>query len=188
MTSSLDRLAPGILIAAPTLQDPNFEQSVILLCAHSDEGAMGLVVNRPAPLSTHDVMRQMGFPSVGPEKSALLGGPVAGTNGLILYIADDTDVSRGDTLVVSETLRLCPNSDLLKQISEGLGPSSYEVFLGHAGWGPSQLEGEIALGAWIPGDIDMPLLFEVAHSERWMHALNREGLSPEMLTTFRPHS
>jgi putative transcriptional regulator len=179
MVSSVEKIAPGLLIAAPLLQDPNFCQTVILMCLHNEEGAMGLVINRPAPFTLRDIMLQLGLEyTIEETQSAMVGGPVALDSGLILYRVEPGFAQREDELVVSEDLRLCPNREFLGSIGAGEGPSQYHMFLGHAGWGSGQLEQEISKGVWIPAPMRLDLIFSVPVNLRWEEALRGEGVVP----------
>jgi putative transcriptional regulator len=185
--SRMEQIAPGLLIAAPMLRDPNFERTVVLMCIMSDDGAMGLVINREAPLNMRDILTQLGLSCVGEGAQPLmLGGPVAQDSGLLLYRVDPAATGRDDELTVTEDLRLCPNRDLLKEIGEGQGPAQYHMFLGHAGWGPGQLENELAHGAWIPASLRLDLIFSVPIEERWDEALRGEGIHPAGFGGRRP--
>jgi putative transcriptional regulator len=189
MVSSIEQLAPGFLIAAPTLQDPNFVRTVVLMCLHNEEGAMGLVINRTAPFSMGEIMEQLGVEYTGKlTKQALVGGPVALDNGLLLYRVAPGSSRREDEISVSDELRLCPSRDLLLEIGQGREPKDYHMFLGHAGWGPGQLELEIAQAAWVPATLSMDLIFTVPFEDRWDEALRAEGLNAAQLGTFRPQA
>ncbi len=194
MASALETLAPGFLIAAPTLRDPNFDHTVVLMCVHNDQGAMGLVINRPAPVTIGDILQQMEIESKADDARqpmggrAMVGGPVALDNGLLLYEVGDDDEPREDELEVSPVLRLCPNQELLRQIAAGEGPERYQIFLGHAGWGPGQLEQEIAQAAWIPTSLRMDLVFDTPIEERWEASLKADGLHLAQFGAFRPSS
>jgi putative transcriptional regulator len=188
MVSPLETLAPGLLIAAPSLKDPNFDHTVILMCVHNEQGAMGLVVNRPAPVSLGDIMQQMEIEHEAQDttQAALVGGPVALDSGLLLYELDPSSEVRDDELKVTDHLRLCPSQEMLRSIGRGEGPSRYHIFLGHSGWGPGQLESEIAQGAWIPGQLDTNLIFVTPIDQRWEASLRAEGLHPAQFGAFRP--
>jgi putative transcriptional regulator len=191
MSSLLESLAPGFLVAAPSLRDPNFDHSVVLMCVHNDDGAMGLVINRPAPVTMGDILKQMQIEydrqgAVDLEQAAMVGGPVALDSGLLLYQVPPGTAQREDELAVADELRLCPNQQLLREIGLGQGPGPYHIFLGHAGWGPGQLESEISQGAWIPASLVLSLVFETPVDERWETALANEGLSPAQVGGFRP--
>jgi putative transcriptional regulator len=187
MSTALETIAPGFLIAAPMLRDPNFERSVVLMCIHNDDGAMGLVINRAAPLTMRDILTQLGLTCLGDGAQALMmGGPVAQDSGLLLYRVTPGSDTGDDELVVTDELRLCPNRDLLAAIGEGRGPNDYQMYLGHAGWGPGQLEAELAQGAWIPAPMRLDLIFTVPVAERWNEALRGEGLQPAGFASKRP--
>ena len=123
MPSSMETIAPGFLIAAPMLHDPNFDRTVVLMCVHNEQGAMGLVINRPSPMTLKDIMDQLGVScGVQVDQVTMVGGPVALDSGLLLYEANpDTEVAE-DELEVTEQLRLCPNREMLHQIGRGAGP------------------------------------------------------------------
>jgi len=185
--TQLEQIAPGFLIAAPMLRDPNFERTVVLMCIMSDEGAMGLVINREAPLNMRDILTQLGLACADEgQKALMLGGPVAQDSGLLLYSVAPGASRREDELIVTDELRLCPNRDLLQAIGEGQGPDQYHMFLGHSGWGPGQLENELAHGAWIPATLRLDLIFSVPIEQRWDEALRGEGIHPAGFATRRP--
>lgn len=189
MTSSMETIAPGFLIAAPMLHDPNFDRTVVLMCVHNEQGAMGLVINRPAPMTLRDIMDQLGV-TCGHrgDQTAMVGGPVALDSGLLLYEAEpDTEVD-ADELEVTDSLRLCPNKELLHQIGRGEGPSRFMMFLGHSGWGPGQLEWEFSQGAWIPAKMRTELIFNTPVDDRWEEALRGEGLHPGQISSFKPQA
>ena len=189
MTTTMETLAPGFLIAAPMLRDPNFDRTVIMLCIHNEEGAMGLVINRPAPLTMRDILTQLGVEcAVEETQNAMVGGPVAMDSGLLLYQVNPTTEKRDDELYVTDELRLCPNRELLLLIAQGKGPKTYHMFLGHAGWGAGQLEQEIAQGAWIPAPIRLELIFTTPTDQRWEEALRGEGVHPAQFSHSRPQA
>jgi putative transcriptional regulator len=180
-------LAPGFLIAAPMLRDRNFERTVVLMCIHNEDGAMGLVINRPAPLSIRDILVQLDLDcKVEAGQNILGGGPVAPESGLLLYEVDPGSEQKEDELSISDRLRLCPNRDLLQAIGLGTGPDKYHMFLGHAGWGPGQLEAELSQGAWIPTRLRLDLIFGTPFDRRWDEALRCEGLHPAQFGHSRP--
>ena len=185
MVSSLERLAPGFLIAAPALQDPNFDGSLVLMCMHGDQGAMGLVINRVCPFSIKEIMDQIDIGcEIDLERHAMVGGPVAVDSGLLLYRTEAGDDDRTDEIVITDELRLCPGRDLLEAIGRGQGPGQFDMYLGHSGWGPGQLEQEISAGAWIPTELDMDLVFSTAIDQRWNEALRIEGLHPAQMSMY----
>jgi putative transcriptional regulator len=189
MSSSMETIAPGFLIAAPMLQDPNFDGTVVLMCVHNEQGAMGLVINRPSPMTLGDIMEQLGVSCVSSfEQTAMVGGPVALDSGLLLYEADPASELGEGELAVTDRLRLCPNREMLHQIGRGEGPLHYVMFLGHSGWGPGQLEWEFSQGAWIPAHMRDELIFDTPVEQRWEEALRGEGLHPGQMGTFKPQA
>ena len=189
MTVALDQLAPGFLIAAPALNDPNFEHTVVLMCLHNEEGALGLIVNRPAPLTMQEILTQLELPCHGDHhQPAMVGGPVAVENGMLLYRCPAGTEAREDEIEVTPELRLTPSSDLLEEIALGEGPEDHLMFLGHSGWGPGQLEEEISIGSWIPAGLDTELIFEAPMESRWELALATEGISLMGLGAFKPQA
>jgi len=180
-------LAPGFLIASPPLGDPNFERTVVLLGLHGPSGALGFVINRVAPLKLGDVMGLAGY---GPTPSAaagavLVGGPVEPGSGWVLSgdaspasdvpgaIELSTDVSISSSRSVFDALARdleTPPATLGKRL----------IILGYSGWGPGQLEGEIAHGSWLPAPFDAKVLFDVDVGQRWEAAFALLGVSPAM--------
>ncbi len=190
-------LAPGLLIASPPLGDPNFERTVVLLAMHGPSGALGFVINRVAPLKLGEVLSLAGYSDrVGASSGAVyVGGPVEPGSGWILSgeasLADSADgvidvsaevkisSSRGAFDALARDLDATLASD-----AGGAGTSAAVgkrlVFLGYSGWGPGQLEGEIAQGAWLPAPFHPSVLFEVDVGERWERAHALIGVTPAM--------
>ena len=133
-----------LLVAMPGMGDPRFEQAVILVCAHSEDGAMGFIVNKPAPnLDFPSLLEQLGIESGPPRRDIRIhfGGPVESGRGFVLHSGDY--LSTNSTLQVNEVFGMTPTLDVLEEIAKGSGPSSALLALGYAGWGPGQLESEI---------------------------------------------
>ena len=175
-------LAGQVLIAMPAMGDARFAQSVIYLCAHSGEGAMGIVVNRPlAAPSFEDLLRQLKVEPVPPARAIRLcsGGPVDNARGFVLHTADWTDSA---SLRVDETLALTANLDILKAIATGGGPSRGLLALGYAGWGPGQLDQEIQQNAWLSAPVDLDVLFDGNHDTKWRRALAKLRIDPLLLS------
>ncbi|MFH1132840.1 MAG: YqgE/AlgH family protein [Pseudomonadota bacterium] len=181
----VEALAPGFLIAAPMLKDPNFDHAVVLVCLRNEEGAMGLVINRPSPFTITDIFEQIGIEfSLPITKHVMVGGPVEMQSGLLLYEVDSDSGIRAEELPISDTLRLCPDRAVLQEIGKGKGPVRFQMYLGHAGWGPGQLESELAQGVWIPGRVHPELIFSSPSDNCWERALGAEGLDSTMLSSF----
>lgn len=185
-------LAPGFLIASPPLGDPNFERTVVLLALHGPRGALGFVINRVAPLKLGEVMGLAGY---GPKPSAatspvLVGGPVEPGSGWILCARPELTGGAEGAIDVTDDVKITSSRvafDALASDLEG-GPVAGDgrvVLLGYSGWGPGQLEGEIAHGAWLPAPFDAKVLFEVDVKERWEAAYALVGVSPAMTIGMR---
>ena len=175
-------LTGQLLIAMPSMTDPRFATSVVYVCAHTDDGAMGIVVNRPlASPSFADLLQQLGVDPVPPARSIRLcqGGPVDHARGFVLHSADWT----GDgSLRVDDATALTASLDILKAIATGGGPQLGVLALGYAGWGPGQLEQEIAQNAWLSAPADSDLLFDDAHDTKWRRALAKLKVDPLLLS------
>ncbi len=175
-------LAGQVLIAMPSMTDPRFAQSVIYMCAHSSEGAMGIVVNRPlAKPSFPDLLKQLKIMPLPPARQILLcsGGPVENGRGFVLHTADWTDDA---SLKVDGRLALTASLDILKAIAEGGGPKEGILALGYAGWGPGQLDSEIQQNAWLSAPADMGVIFDAEHATKWKRALHVLRVDPLMLS------
>jgi putative transcriptional regulator len=176
-------LTGQVLIAMPAMTDERFAQSVIYVCAHTDEGAMGIVVNRPlASPSFADLLRQLSVDPAPPARSIRLGqgGPVDNARGFVLHTADWT----GDgSLRVDETMALTASLDILKAIAGGGGPRQGLLALGYAGWGPGQLDQEIQQNAWLSAPADMDVLFDDDDATKWRRALAKLRVDPLALSS-----
>jgi putative transcriptional regulator len=175
-------LAGQMLIAMPAMQDPRFARSVICLCAHSPDGAMGIVINRGMDsLSFDDLLNQLGLKPVPPQRRIRLlqGGPVEGGRGFVLHTAD---WSSDGSLQVSADLALTASVDILKAIAGGGGPRRGVLALGYAGWGPGQLEEEIQRNAWLSAPPDESLLFDEADDRKWLQAMAKLKVNPLLLS------
>jgi putative transcriptional regulator len=176
-------LTGQLLIAMPAMSDPRFSRSVIYLCAHSADGAMGIVVNRPlvAP-SFDDLLRQLKVDPVPPARQIRLcnGGPMDTARGFVLHTQDWTDDA---TLKVDENLALTASLDILKAIARGEGPVQGLLALGYAGWGPGQLDAEMQANAWLSAPADLAVLFDDAHATKWRRALGGLRVDPLLLSS-----
>lgn len=183
-------LAPGFLIASPPLGDPNFDRTVVLLAVHNEDGALGFVVNRHAPLSVGELLAHADYDEGHDEESPVwLGGPVQPQSGWV--ISDAEHLGSGDDVIeVDATIRVSSSQSAFDRLAEDAAAGSYDarrvlVLLGYSGWGPNQLEGEIARGAWLPTPLDEKVLFEVDPEERWEKAYALLGLTPTHMMTMR---
>lgn len=181
-------LTGHLLIAMPALADPNFHRTVTYLCAHSEEGAMGLVINRPTDLKLADVLGQMEIPTTNHavnDMPVLQGGPVSRERGFVLHQpAGDWEA----TLRVSDRIGVATSRDILSEIAGGRGPCRSLVALGYAGWGAGQLEQEVLDNAWLSGPSHDSILFDTPYEERWESAARLLGIDPGRLSTQAGHA
>jgi putative transcriptional regulator len=185
-----------LLIAMPVMGDPRFERSVIYVCAHSSEGAMGIMVNRPAGsidfpglLVQLDIIKkadQIKLPENAESMKVLKGGPVETGRGFVLHSSDffieDATLRIGDEICLTATV------DILKAIARGGGPKHAILALGYAGWAPGQLETEIQDNGWLHCDADPDLIFGGDVEEKYLRALRKIGIDPGMLSNEAGHA
>jgi putative transcriptional regulator len=181
-------LTGQLLIAMPTMGDPRFARSVICLCAHSQDGAMGIVLNKPLDgLSFDDLLKQLQLDPLPPQRRIRLmsGGPVENGRGFVLHTADwETEGS----LTVQPGIALTASLDILKAIAGGGGPRQGFLALGYAGWGPGQLESEIQQNAWLSVPADEDLLFAAPPDKLWEQALAKLHVNPALLSGLAGHA
>lgn len=178
-------LSGAVLIAMPGMGDERFAHSVVLICAHSPEGAMGLVVNKPArDLDFHGLLEQLDIPETaeGRDIRVLLGGPVERGRGFVLHSPDYE--SEGATMGIEGGFGMTATTDILKALAEGKGPSRAILALGYSGWGPGQLEEEIARNDWLTLDkASADLIFADEDGAKWTRHLRHMGIDPMSLSS-----
>jgi len=177
-------LTGKLLIAMPGMGDMRFEHSVVFLCSHTAEGAMGLIINKPAEdVVLADLLDQLEIPPDPPERGQMMvhfGGPVEGARGFVLHSADyDANLH---SMQISEAFRMTATLDVLEDIATGQGPERVLMMLGYAGWGPGQLEHEITMNGWLTAEADPDLVFKVPNSGKWSAALKTLGVDPLSLS------
>jgi putative transcriptional regulator len=185
-----------MLIASPGMQDERFARSVIYICAHSSEGAMGIVVNQPAPhISFADLLvklevipesEKIRLPSSAGDITILKGGPVETERGFVLHTADF--FIENSTLPIDEGVCLTATLDILKAIARGDGPASAILALGYAGWSPGQLENELQQNGWLHCAADPELIFGVDIEMKYERAMQKIGIRPGMLSSEIGHA
>lgn len=183
MSSDTLDLAGSMLIAMPGMTDPRFANSLVYMCDYSSKGAMGLIVNKPAhDMSFDELLEQLEIvPKVATDDiKVYFGGPVETGRGFVLHTIDYASDLR--TLPVRNGLALTPTLDVLEDIAAGNGPEEAMMMLGYAGWGPGQLEGEIAQNGWLTCDGDAELVFHHNSPTKWARALKGLGIDPAMLS------
>jgi len=177
-------LCGKLLIAMPMMEDPRFQHSVVYICAHSEEGAMGLIVNKPQP----DIRFSMLLEQLEIEKTEAsrdirvhFGGPVDNARGFVLHSEDYR--SETGTVEVDDGVCMTATLDVLEDIARGKGPDTSLLALGYAGWGPGQLESEIAQNGWLTCDMRKEIIFGRANEHKWMAALKVLGVDPVLLSS-----
>lgn len=184
MVDMQTNLCGKLLIAMPMMEDPRFQHSVIYMCAHSEEGAMGLIVNKPQPEIRFGVLLQQ----LEIEKSENVrdirvhfGGPVDNSRGFVLHSQDYR--SETGTMEVDNGICMTATLDVLEDIAKGNGPQTSLLALGYAGWAPGQLESEIAQNGWLTCDVQKDIIFGRANEHKWTAALKVLGIDPVMLSS-----
>jgi putative transcriptional regulator len=182
-------LTGKLLIAMPGMGDPRFEHSVIFLCVHTPEAAMGLIVNKPAPeLRFDSLLKQLGIPHGDRSRDIHVhfGGPVEHARGFVLHSGEYE--GQGSTLHVGERFGMTATLDVLQALADGEGPERSMLALGYAGWGPGQLEGEIRDNGWLTCDADEELIFGLPDARKWTSALKSIGVDPVSLSATAGHA
>jgi putative transcriptional regulator len=181
-------LAPGFLVASPALHDPNFRGSLVLMAEHSQEGAFGLVVNRPSPLSVRDLLvtvsEELGEAAAKAGRDGgqvLFGGPVDPERLWILHRSGASGDDEGAQL--GSGVALGGSRDLLEKLARTPDTGPFHLLLGYAGWGPLQVEAEVTQGSWIPLALDGDLALDLPVEARWEEAVHRLGLEPAGLVS-----
>ncbi|MDD7972379.1 YqgE/AlgH family protein [Roseinatronobacter alkalisoli] len=185
-------LTGKLLIATPAMPDLRFAHAVIFLCAQSDDGTMGLIINKPLPdLSIQKLAQHLQLVGEGahPEPAdgpIHFGGPVETGRGFVLHSQDY--FSADGSVHVIDGVVLTTSCDVLAELARGQGPAQAIAALGYAGWGPQQLEQELHAGGWLLADPDPELLFATSDSEKWNKALRKIGVDPRMLSGRTGHA
>jgi putative transcriptional regulator len=186
--STTASLSNHFLIAMPTLDDPNFHHTTTYICEHNEDGALGVVINRPLEMQLGDILRHMDIHPANDgiaTQQVYMGGPVQSDRGFVLHEPS------GDweaTLQVTETIGITSSRDILAAIAEGKGPDHAIVTLGYAGWGAGQLEEELAANAWLSGPASSTVVFETPIEERWMAAAALLGIDLNLLSGDAGHA
>jgi len=180
-------LTNQFIIAMPNLADPNFFHTVAFLCQHNEDGALGIVINRPTDMKLGEIFKQMDINVTAlatAEIPVFAGGPVQQERGFVVHTGG------GDwnaTMAVSETISLTTSRDVLEAIAAGEGPEQYLIALGYAGWGAGQLEKEIMDNAWLNTPCGQQVLFDTPVNLRWSAAADQIGIDISQLTAPAGH-
>lgn len=179
-------LANHFLIAMPALDDPNFSRSVTWLCEHNENGAMGIVINRPSDVSIGELYAHLALTISTEDIKApvLIGGPVQTDRGFVIHRPGSTWLS---TWSVSQAASLTTSKDVLQAMAQGNGPADAYIALGYAGWGAGQLEQELLANAWLTVEADARILFEVPIEQRWNEAAKLIGIDIALLSGAAGH-
>src|SRR5665213_598238 len=185
-----------MLIAMPAMNDERFARAVIYVCAHSSEGAMGIIVNHPAgnirfpdllvQLEVIPAVERIELPTKAEDVKVLKGGPVETGRGFVLHSADF--FIENSTLPIDEGICLTATLDILKAIARGAGPASAILALGYAGWSPGQLENELQSNGWLHCNADPELIFSTAIDKKYDRAMQKLGIRPGMLSSDVGHA
>lgn len=181
-------LAGQLLVAMPQMLDERFAKTVIYMCAHTEDGAMGLVVNKVMEnIDFPDLLEQLGLSSSpgSDDIKVHFGGPVESGRGFVLHSADYVQEA---TMVIDESIAMTATTDILRDIAEGDGPRNSLLALGYAGWGPGQLDSEIQANGWLSVPADDTLIFGTEPQSTWQGALAKMGIDVSMLSGDAGHA
>jgi len=182
-------LGGKLLIATPAIGDPRFDRSVILICDHTPEGAMGIIVNKPADgLLLPDLFEQLEVEGShpAPDRAVLSGGPVDKDRGFVLHTRDYANDEA--TLPVTDRIGLTATKDVLEAMASASPPQRSLLALGYSGWGAGQLDVELVANAWLVCDMDEDLVFDTDDADKWPRALELLGISPQHLSALSGHA
>ncbi|GGE22727.1 putative transcriptional regulator [Gemmobacter megaterium] len=177
-------LSGKFLIAMPAMGDPRFERSVVLICSHTEEGSMGLIVNKPMPdLNFSRLLDQIGIAhgDAVPSVPIQYGGPVEPGRGFVLH--GDSWISATGTMQLADGMAMTATQDVLEALATGVGPARAFLALGYAGWGPGQLESEILRNDWLTADAAPDLIFDADQAGKWAAALATLRIDPLTLSS-----
>jgi putative transcriptional regulator len=181
-------LQEQMLIAMPSMADPNFSRSVTLLCQHNEQGAIGITINRQSGFTLGELFFQLDISCEDKEvlsRAVLEGGPVSPDHGFVLH----TPMPGFDSsILVNDDIMVTTSRDVLVAIASGKGPKEFLVALGYAGWGDGQLEWEMRQNAWLSVPADRGILFESALQNRWQNAIGKLGIDVNNLHEFGGHA
>ncbi len=183
-----DYLTGQLLIAMPNMRDPRFTRTVIYVCAHNADGAMGLVVNRLVGSVTFpDLLKQLGIDTdaTTEEIRVHFGGPVESGRGFVLHSGE---YHHDSTLQVAEQMALTATIDILQDMAKGSGPRRSLLALGYAGWGAGQLDAEIQANGWLNVAADEQLVFDENLDSKWERAIAKLGVDPALLSSDAGHA
>ncbi len=181
-------LTGHLLIAMPAMADPNFVRTVTYICEHTDQGALGIVINRPLDMDMGEVFEQLSLQPADAQAAkqiVMRGGPVQTERGFVLH----EPVRKWDSTVeVSDTVHLTTSQDILTALAEGTGPKRSLMALGYAGWGAGQLESEMVANAWLSVPASAQILFDTPIEARWTAAAGLLGINVATMSSEAGHA
>jgi putative transcriptional regulator len=181
-------LTGHLLIAMPSMADPNFIRTVTYVCEHNDEGALGIIVNRPLEMALAEVFQQLALDGADPalaKQIVVRGGPVQTERGFVLH---DPSGEWDSTVAVSESIHLTTSQDILAAMAAGQGPKRALMALGYAGWGAGQLEIEMGANAWLSVPANAAIIFDTPFEERWRKAAKLLGIDLVTISSEAGHA
>jgi putative transcriptional regulator len=178
-------LAPGLLVAAPPLGDPNFDRSVVLLAAHGPDGAFGWIINGRDLMTLPELLVRAEITDnlIDAPGAVRVGGPVSPEQVWLVYRTEERLPDIEGQFEVGQGITASASRKVLEAVARGYTPTRLLGLVGYAGWAPMQLENEIRAGAWLPTDVDQNIVFEIPSSETWTRAYQRVGTTPIAFTT-----
>jgi putative transcriptional regulator len=181
-------LTGHLLIAMPAMADPNFTRTVTYICEHNENGALGIVVNRPLDMDMAEIYEQLALNTADPDlgrQPVLRGGPVQVERGFVLH---DAGGEWDSTMAVADGVQLTTSQDILAAMAAGEGPKRTLMALGYAGWGAGQLEAELGANAWLTVPGDTAILFDTPFDERWARAARLIGIDLATISSEAGHA
>ena len=181
-------LTSQLLVAMPSMEDPNFAHSVTLVCEHGEKGALGIVLNKPLQMKFGEVLSQMNLTPTDPtlaDQPVLRGGPLYADRGFVVHRPGG---SWDSSHRISDQVQVTTSKDVLTAIAKGEGPQDAFIALGYAGWGAGQLEQEIKDNAWLTLPFDTAVAFQLPIEDRWLAAWSRLGIDVARVSQFAGHA
>ena len=183
-----NRLTDHFIIAMPGLMDENFNQAVTYICEHDENGTFGIIINRESEITLDDVMQQMKIPyhsDKSKHEAVFTGGPVQINRGFILHRPTGNWDS---SLIVNDSVALTTSRDILEAIADNNGPDDTIIALGYAGWGPGQLEQEMAANTWLSCPAEEQIIFNTPVEDRWQAAADLIGVDIQLMSNDAGHA
>ncbi|EKO3638618.1 YqgE/AlgH family protein [Vibrio metschnikovii] len=185
-------LTNHFLVAMPSMQDPYFKRSVIYVCEHNEEGAMGLMINAPIDITVSGMLKQVEIEPAYPhsreqslKKPVFNGGPISEDRGFVLHRMKDHYES---TMKMTDDIAVTTSKDILCVLGTEAEPNGYIVALGYSGWSPGQLEQELTDNSWLTIEADADLIFDTPVHEKWQKAIQKLGINPAQLAPQSGHA